>query len=128
MSNPDINLVGKIGQDPAVLGNGGLRLRVATNDRIRDDSTGEWKDGPTSWWTVKVWNRLAEQAKDVLKKGQEVTISGVIYEETWKDKETGQTKNSYEIKATSIGLTPWSVSREKISSGASWDMNSEVPF
>jgi single stranded DNA-binding protein len=128
MSNPTISLFGKIGQDPVALGNGGLRLRVATNDRIKDDSTGEWKDGPTSWWTVKVWNRLAEQSKQALKKGQEITITGTIYEESWTDKETGQIKNSYEIRAISIGVTPWSVIRDKASSGASWDVNSEVPF
>jgi single stranded DNA-binding protein len=128
MSNPTISLFGKIGQDPVALGNGGLRLRVATNDRVKDDSTGEWRDGPTSWWTVKVWNRLAEQSKEVLKKGQEIVITGIIYEETWKDKETGQTKNGCEIRATSIGVTPWSVIRDKVSTGASWDVNSEVPF
>jgi single-strand DNA-binding protein len=70
MSNPTVTVVGRIGQDPEAVGSNGLRLRVATNDRVKNDATGEWEDKNTSWWTVKAWKRLAEQSKDVLKKGQ----------------------------------------------------------
>ena len=96
MSNPTVTIVGRIGQDPEAIGSNGLRLRVATNDRVKNDSTGEWEDKNTSWWTVKAWKSLAEQSKLTLKKGMEVTITGKIYEETWTDKETG--KNRHKIK------------------------------
>jgi single-strand DNA-binding protein len=58
--------------------------------RIHRQVHGEDRD--TSWWTVKAWKTLAEQAKATLKKGQEVIIVGTIYQENWTDS-TGATKN-----------------------------------
>jgi single-strand DNA-binding protein len=130
MSNPTVTIVGRIGQDPEAVGSNGLRLRVATNDRVKNDSTGEWEDKNTSWWTVKAWKRLAEQSKDVLKKGQEVIIVGKVYEENWTDKE-GAKRTSYEINAESIAVTTFSLSKNNASSGdqfPSYKKFAEVPF
>ena len=41
MANPTVTFTGRIGQDPVVLSNGGIRLRVVTNDRVKNDQTGE---------------------------------------------------------------------------------------
>jgi len=128
--NPVITLVGRIGQDPEAIGSNGLRLRVATNDRVKNDVTGEWEDKNTSWWTVKAWKRLAEQSKDVLKKGQEVIIVGKVYEENWTDKE-GTKRTSYEINAESIAVTTFSLAKNNASSGdqfPSYKKFAEVPF
>jgi single-strand DNA-binding protein len=130
MSNPTVTIVGRIGQDPEAVGSNGLRLRVATNDRVKNDSTGEWEDKNTSWWTVKAWKRLAEQSKDVLKKGQEVIIVGKVYEENWTDKE-GAKRTSYEINAESIAVTTFSLSKNNASSGdqfPSYKKFAEIPF
>jgi single-strand DNA-binding protein len=128
--NPVITIVGRIGQDPEAIGSNGLRLRVATNDRVKNDVTGEWEDKNTSWWTVKAWKRLAEQSKDVLKKGQEVIIVGKVYEENWTDKE-GTKRTSYEINAESIAVTTFSLAKNNSSSGdqfPSYKKFAEVPF
>jgi single-strand DNA-binding protein len=128
--NPVITIVGRIGQDPEAIGSNGLRLRVATNDRVKNDVTGEWEDKNTSWWTVKAWKRLAEQSKDVLKKGQEVIIVGKVYEENWTDKE-GTKRTSYEINAESIAVTTFSLAKSNASSGdqfPSYKKFAEVPF
>jgi single-strand DNA-binding protein len=128
--NPVITIVGRIGQDPEAIGSNGLRLRVATNDRVKNDVTGEWEDKNTSWWTVKAWKRLAEQSKDVLKKGQEVIIVGKVYEENWTDKE-GTKRTSYEINAESIAVTTFSLAKNNASSGdqfPSYKKFAEVPF
>jgi single-strand DNA-binding protein len=130
MSNPTVTIVGRIGQDPEAVGSNGLRLRVATNDRVKNDSTGEWEDKNTSWWTVKAWKRLAEQSKDVLKKGQEVIIVGKVHEENWTDKE-GTKRTSYEINAESIAVTTFSLSKNNAPSGdqfPSYKKFAEVPF
>ena len=130
MSNPTVTIVGRIGQDPEAIGSNGLRLRVATNDRVKNDVTGEWEDKNTSWWTVKAWKRLAEQSKDVLKKGQEVIIVGKVYEENWTDKE-GTKRTSYEINAESIAVTTFSLAKNNASSGdqfPSYKKFAEVPF
>lgn len=127
--NPVITIVGRIGQDPEAIGSNGLRLRVATNDRVKNDSTGEWEDKNTSWWTVKAWKRLAEQSIDVLKKGQEVIIVGKVYEENWTDKE-GTKRTSYEINADSIAVTTFSLSKGQSMGDQfpSYKKFAEVPF
>ena len=127
--NPVITIVGRIGQDPEAIGSNGLRLRVATNDRVKNDSTGEWEDKNTSWWTVKAWKRLAEQSIDVLKKGQEVIIVGKVYEENWTDKE-GTKRTSYEINADSIAVTTFSLSKGHSTGDQfpSYKKFAEVPF
>ena len=127
--NPVITIVGRIGQDPEAIGSNGLRLRVATNDRVKNDSTGEWEDKNTSWWTVKAWKRLAEQSIDVLKKGQEVIIVGKVYEENWTDKE-GTKRTSYEINAESIAVTTFSLAKkiDKDDEFPSYKKFAEVPF
>jgi single-strand DNA-binding protein len=130
MANPIITIVGRVGSDPELVGSNGLRFRVATNDRVKNDITGEWEDKNTSWWTVKAWRKLADQSKSVIKKGMEVSIVGKIYEDTWTDKE-GVKKSSYEINAESISVTTYTLSKDKTLSSdefPSYKTYSEVPF
>jgi single-strand DNA-binding protein len=109
--NPEITLVGRLGMDPEKIGNNnsGVRLRVVTSDRAKNQ-TGEWIDKDTSWWTVKLWNKSAEQALATLKKGQEVMVRGTIFQDSWTDKD-GSTKTTYEIRGESIGVTSYSLSK-----------------
>lgn len=128
MANPTITIVGRVGSDPEPVGSNGLRFRVATNDRVKNDTTGAWEDKNTSWWTVKAWRTLADQSKSVLKKGMEVTVVGKIYEETWTDKD-GIKRSSYEINADSISVTTYSLSKDKPASDfPSYKNYAEVPF
>ena len=131
MANPTITIVGRVGQDPIKLNGGGIRLRVVSNDRVKNDATGNWDDKNTSWWTVKAWKSLAEQAVNTIKKGQEVVIMGKIYEETWTDKE-GNNRTTYEVNADTIAVTTYSLNKnqEKSFEGIKdWHMDDvEVPF
>ena len=129
MANPIITIVGRVGSEPESVGSNGLRFRVATNDRIKNDVTGKWEDKNTSWWTVKAWRTLAEQSKSVIKKGMEVIIVGKIYEESWTDKE-GTSRTSYEINADSISVTAYTLSKDKVEDGEfpSYKTYAEVPF
>ena len=131
MSNPTITIVGRVGQDPVKLNGGGVRLRIVSNDSVKNESTGKWDDKNTSWWTVKAWKSLAEQAVAVLKKGQEVIIVGKIYEENWTDKD-GNTRTSYDINADSIAVSTWSLSKDVSKQPTvikDWHMDDvEVPF
>jgi single-strand DNA-binding protein len=125
MANPTITLVGRLGQDPVSIGDTGLRLRLVTNDRVKNEETGKYEDSATSWWTVKVWGRLAEQTRNSIKKGQELTVVGKIYEENWTDK-TGTNRSSYEVRADSIAVTTYSINKEKVADRM-FEEN-EVPF
>jgi single-strand DNA-binding protein len=112
--NPKTTIIGRVGQDPEAIGSG-IRFRVATNDRVKNEQTGQWEDKDTSWWTVKAWKRLAEQSKDVLKKGQEVVIYGSMKEENWTDS-SGSKRVSYEIIADTIALTTHTLNKNYQSS------------
>ena len=130
MANPTISFTGRIGQDPESVGSNGLRLRIATSDRTKNDETGQWEDKNTSWWTVKLWRNLAEQSKSILSKGMEVTVIGKIYEENWTDKE-GQKRTSYEVNADNISVTTYSLSKSTPKSNdgfPSYKNYAEVPF
>ncbi len=125
-----ITIVGRVGSEPETVGSNGLRFRVATNDRVKNDTTGEWEDKNTSWWTVKAWRTLAAQSKSVIKKGMEVIIVGKIYEESWTDKE-GVNRTSYEINADSISVTAYTLSKDKAPNNdqfPSYKTYAEVPF
>ena len=125
-----ITIVGRVGSEPETVGSNGLRFRVATNDRVKNDTTGEWEDKNTSWWTIKAWRTLAEQSKAVIKKGMEVIIVGKIYEESWTDKE-GVKRTSYEINADSISVTAYTLSKDKAPNNndfPSYKTYAEVPF
>ena len=126
--NPQIIITGRIGQDPVSLSNGGVRLRVVTNDQVKNEETGKWEDKQTSWFTVKAWRKLAEQALGVLKKGHEVTIIGKIYEEHWVDKATGQERNGYEVIAQSISVGVYTVEKEQSERPSTFIRVDEVPF
>ena len=125
-----ITIVGRVGSEPETVGSNGLRFRVATNDRVKNDTTGEWEDKNTSWWTVKAWRTLAEQSKSVIKKGMEVVVVGKIFEDTWTDKD-GVKRSSYEINADSISVTSYSLSKNKPAANddfPSYKTYAEVPF
>ena len=115
MANPKITLTGKIGQDPESFASGkGLRLRVATNDRVKNDS-GNWENGKASWWTVKLWGNQAQYASGLLKKGQEITVVGTITEETWVDQKTNANRSTYEVTADNVSVSTWSLNNDKSS-------------
>jgi len=112
--NPKVTLVGRLGADPESVGTSGVRLRVVTSDRAKNDK-GEWEDRDTSWWTIKAWKNLGQQAMSTLKKGQEVIIVGTIYQESWKDS-NGNARTSYEVNAESIAVTTHTLNKDNSSS------------
>jgi len=56
MSSTMITISGNLADKPELkLTTGGkatTRMRVAVDSRRRDPNTGQWVDGPTSWYTV----------------------------------------------------------------------------
>ena len=62
-----VTLVGFVAQDPTIrataTGKQLTRVRVGTTPRYRDDEAGQWRDGETSYFDVKCWNRLAAHVR-----------------------------------------------------------------
>jgi single-strand DNA-binding protein len=82
-------ILGNLGADPELRytpsGQAVTSLRVATTDRFKDKS-GE-QQSRTEWHNIVCWGRLAEIARDYLKKGSPVFIEGRIQYRSYDDKE-----------------------------------------
>ena len=77
------------------------RLRIATNERIKDASSGEWKDGDTTYIDVACWRRLAEGTES-LRKGERVIVHGKLKGRSFV-RNDGTNGYAYEIEATDVG-------------------------
>lgn len=108
--NPIVTIIGTLGQEPVAMGSG-VRLRVAQNNRVKNQTTGQWEDGETSWYTVKAWKHTADQVMTVLKKGMEVIVVGELREESWTDNKTGEKRSAHEITADHVGVTTYTLTK-----------------
>jgi single-strand DNA-binding protein len=100
-----ITVVGNLVADPehkVAAGHKLARLRIATNERIKDAS-GEWKDGDTTYIDVACWRRLADGAES-LKKGQRVIIHGKLKGRSFV-RNDGTNGYAYEIEASDVGAS-----------------------
>lgn len=77
------------------------RLNVACTPRIRQD--GEWTDGPTQWFQVKAWGKLAENMTASVRKGDAVIITGNLRMEEYTN-EDGVTYKTAVVLATGVGF------------------------
>jgi len=106
MSNEiQITVRGWMGSDPVRhVGPTGVTLamfRVGSTPRLRDRTTGEFRDGETQWFTVKAWRDLAENVIVSLKKGMPVILRGTLRTETWQG-ENGE-RSANVVSVDSIG-------------------------
>ena len=101
-----VTLVGFVAQDPTIrptaTGKQVTRVRVGTTPRYRDDESGQWRDGETSYYDVKCWNRLAEYARLSLHKGEPVIVKGKFRIGNFVDKD-GNKRISVEVTADTLG-------------------------
>jgi single-strand DNA-binding protein len=81
-----VTLLGNVGQPPETKAsqNGTLRttVSIATNERKK---VGEKYEDHTEWHSVIFFGRLAEIARDYLRKGSKVYISGRLRTISWED-------------------------------------------
>lgn len=78
-----------------------VNLRVGTTPRRIDVTTGEWRDLPSSFFTVNCWRRLAYSVSASLHKGDPVIIRGRLKSRTWND--NGIMRSAVDIEAESVG-------------------------
>lgn len=107
MANRSVNkviLIGHLGRDAetrfTTSGVAMSRFSLATNRRIKDNATGEWKD-ETDWHNIVVWRQ--ENLAQYLTKGKQVYIEGRLQTRSYEDKD-GQKKYSTEVVAEEIFL------------------------
>jgi single-strand DNA-binding protein len=76
-------------------------FRVGSTPRIRKRS-GDWVDGPTSWFSVACWRALADHVRDSVHKGDPVIVHGRLRTDVWK-REDGQSSVTHVVEATYVG-------------------------
>jgi single-strand DNA-binding protein len=83
-------LVGNLGADPESRTTpGGMtvtNIRVATTEKRKDRQSGDLVE-ETEWHRVVMFDRLAEVAREYLRKGAQVYIEGQIRTNKWQDKD-----------------------------------------
>lgn len=101
MSLNTVNLVGRVGGDPELKwfeGSGKCvcTLTLAVNRRK--------KDSDPDWFSIKIWGKTGEIAKNYAKKGTQIGITGSLEIEEWIDKASGLPRSRPVIKADSLDL------------------------
>ena len=78
-------------------------FRIGSTPRRFDPSVGDWKDGATQWFTVKVFGRTARQVGESVKKGNPILVRGQLVTEEWVTRD-GEPRTSLVIHADSVAF------------------------
>lgn len=94
----NITVAGQLGKDAEVrfLPNGD----PVANFSIADS---QGKTKPTIWWNCQLFGKRAESLSQYLVKGQSVTISGVVTQREYTDKE-GQKRTAQNVNVNEVAL------------------------
>ena len=103
-----ITVVGNLVADPELRyipsGAAVANFRIASTPRTFNRQTNQWEDTGTTWWSVTVFGKQAEDLADVIAEGkkQQVTISG--RSETREYEHNGEKRTSLDVIADHVGL------------------------
>lgn len=99
-----VMIIGRLGKDP--------EMRFTPNGNPVTDFTvaagRQWKNGEgenqeeTEWFSVVVWNKLAEICNQYLTKGSRVYIEGRLQTRSWDDQTTGEKRYKTEVIANDM--------------------------
>ena len=81
-------------------GNSVTNFRVASNSRRKNQQTGQWEDGDTTFLSVSAFGGLGENVAARFKKGQRVNIAGQLKQREYE--KDGQRRTVYEVTANSV--------------------------
>ena len=74
---------------------------VAESQRIKD-ADGTWKDGPSTFWRVSIWDTIAENLAESLNKGQRVIVVGEAKQRSFETN-AGEKRTVIEVTASDVG-------------------------
>lgn len=105
MALPQITITeGTLVADPelryASNGTAMVNFRVASNSRRKNEQTGQWEDGDTTFLSISAFRGLAENIAREFGKGNKITITGKLKQ---RDVERdGQKRTYYDVNAESV--------------------------
>jgi len=101
-----VMMVGNLTDDPELRytpsGAPVASFTLAVNRRVRDQASGEWKDGETTFIRCNVWRQQAENVAESLTKGTRAMVAGRLRTRSWETPE-GQKRSVTEIEADTVG-------------------------
>ena len=119
-------LTGNLTRDPELRslpsGMSVCSLRIASNTRRKNNSTGEWEDKP-NFFDVTVWGAQGENCARFLSKGRPVALDGRLEWREWQDQQ-GNNRQSIEIVADSVQFLG---GRDEGQGGGGFTPRSDVP-
>lgn len=101
---------GNLGADPVLTSPVGedqrqvADLRVYFDKPVKNPETGEYEDKGGFWLDVSAWDRLADDAMRLLKKGARVRVEGSLKHNVWTDEKSGEEKSKFVLYADDISL------------------------
>lgn len=94
-------------------------MRLAWNRKQKNDTTGQWEDVETGFFSVTAWRSLAENAAESLTRGMRVIVVGRLQQRSWETPE-GDKRSVVEIVADEIGPSlRWATAKVEKRSGGS---------
>lgn len=105
MNLNEFTVAGNLTRDPDVRhtpkGTPVAEISIATNRRVKDKVTDQWKDEPT-FLDIVLWGRDAENAGQYLKKGRGVHVKGRLQIDKWQDAKSGEMRQKVRLIGESI--------------------------
>lgn len=109
-----IAIVGRVGRDPEVKSVGDdivAEFTVAVERIARDadqpvvlDEAGKPKKPDPDWFSVSVWGKKADVARQYIKKGDLVGVSGPFKIDRWVDAKTGSDRSKPTVRGIRLFL------------------------
>jgi single-strand DNA-binding protein len=96
-------LIGNLTRDPETRQAGSTTvctLRLAVNDRVKDQSSGEWGDRP-NYFDVDVFGSQGELCGKYLAKGRQVAVEGKLRWREWEAQD-GQKRSAVSVVADNV--------------------------
>jgi single-strand DNA-binding protein len=100
-----VTLMGLVATRPEVKGhdtNQRVRFRLVATARRRDQQSGAWVDGDTTWVTVTCWRQLAKNVEESVTWKDRVIVHGRLRTEEWTAADGGR-RTDLALTADAVG-------------------------
>jgi single stranded DNA-binding protein len=101
-----ITVTGKLADPPELRftpsGQAIARFRIVSNARSYDEQGNSWEDSESLLLTCHVWDKLAENVAENLRRGTRVIVTGHLRQRPYETKE-GEKRDVYEMEVEEIG-------------------------